>query len=90
MEAQGLEQVVHFLARDARISRYVVALLFELLQNGTEWNVFVYMKLSQEKSSILLVTLLNGTVVGSVEKEQSILKELCDNDDNIVQMDSTN
>jgi hypothetical protein len=91
VEAGGLEQVVRCLARDAKISNAAVELLFELLHNGPEQNVSIYRKLSQEKSAILLlVTLLNGTVVESTEKARSILEELCENDDNIVQMAAAN
>lgn len=91
VEAGGLEKVVRCLARDAKISKAAVELLFELLHNGPERNGSIYRKLSQEKSAILLlVTLLNGTVVESAEKAQAILEELCDNDDNIVQMAAAN
>lgn len=91
VEAGGLEQVVRCLARDAKISNAAVELLFELLHNGPEHNVSIYRQLSQEKSAILLlVTLLNGTVEGSAEKARAILQQLCDNDDNIVQMAAAN
>lgn len=91
VEAGGLEQVVRCLARDAKMSKAAVELLFELLHNGPKQNVSIYRKLSQEKSAILLlVTLLNGTVAESAEKAQAILEELCDNDDNIVQMAKAN
>eukprot|EP00249_Psilotum_nudum_P020562 c27758_g1_i3 orf=1199-4219(+) len=87
IEAGGVEQVVRCLARNITVSRLAVKLLLELLQTGPLQNQLVYTKLCQEKSAILLlVTLLNGEDTEAAGDARLILEQLCDRDENIVQM----
>ncbi|KAJ4968015.1 hypothetical protein NE237_014716 [Protea cynaroides] len=85
VESQGVEHLVPCLGRDPNTSKAAVELVFELLQDRSDWNVSVLRKLSQQSSAILfLVTLLKGPVIESAEKAEKILQKLCDEDeDNI-------
>lgn len=82
VESGGVDQVVHCLGRDPVISRAAVELLFELLHDGSGWNLSVSKKLTQQNSAILfLVMLLKGPTKESAEKAEEILLKLCQEDD---------
>lgn len=82
VESGGVDQVVHCLGRDTVISRAAVELLFELLHDGSGWNLSVSKKLTQQNSAILfLVMLLKGPTKESAEKAEQILLKLCQEDD---------
>ncbi|WRX20589.1 U-box domain - like 10 [Theobroma cacao] len=81
-EHQGLDHIVPCLGRDRSISMAAVELLYELLQDRSNWNVSVCHQLSQKCSGILfLVTLLKGPVRESAEYAEKILNKLFDVDE---------
>ncbi|KAM7255776.1 hypothetical protein ACFE04_011517 [Oxalis oulophora] len=82
IDFEGWDHIVPCLARDPSISKAAVELLFELLQQGSGWNVSACRKLSQQCSAILfLVTLLKGPVKESAEYAEKILTKLFELDD---------
>ncbi|XWS08895.1 hypothetical protein CRYUN_Cryun40dG0039700 [Craigia yunnanensis] len=79
---QGLDHIVPCLGRDRSTSMAAVELLFELLQDRSNWNVSVCLQLSQQCSGILfLVTLLKGPVKESADYAEKILNKLFDVDE---------
>lgn len=92
MESGGVDHVVHCLARGPNISKAAIELLFELLQDGSGWNLSVSKKLTQQNSAILfLVALLKGPIKESAEKAEEILWKLChDDDENISRVAAAN
>ncbi|XP_022722321.1 U-box domain-containing protein 43-like [Durio zibethinus] len=79
---QGLDHIVPCLGRDRSISMAAVELLFELLQDRSNWNVSACRQLSQQCSGILfLVTLLKGPVKESADYAEKILNKLFDVDE---------
>lgn len=85
VESGGLDHVIHCLGRDPNVSKAAIELLFELLQDGSEWNSSLLNLLTKKNSAfIFLVMLLNSTITESAEKAEAILLKLCDdNDDSI-------
>ncbi|KAL4200080.1 hypothetical protein AMTRI_Chr03g147910 [Amborella trichopoda] len=82
VDSGGLDYIVRCLIRDSITSKAAVELLFELLLDGSGWNVALLKKLSKKKSCVIcLVNLLNGAVVESSEKAEAILLKLCEEDD---------
>lgn len=82
IESKGWDLIVPCLGRDSSISKAGVALLYELLQDRSGWNLSTCRKLSQQHGAILfLVTLLKGTVPGSAEYAESILTKLFEIDE---------
>lgn len=94
VDAGGVQQIVRCLSRES-FSKLALALLLYLLQAGTPGaparNYSVYTKLTQETGSILLlVTALNGKDAEAVGLAKQILDQLCDEDQNIVEMAKAN
>lgn len=82
VESKGWDYIICCLGRDPSISKEAVALLFELLQDRSSWNVSACEKLSQQCSAILfLVTLLRGPEAESAEYAKKILDKLLDVDE---------
>ncbi|KAJ4847106.1 hypothetical protein Tsubulata_040640 [Turnera subulata] len=78
----GWEHIIPCLARDPGVSKAAVELLFELLQDRSDWNISVCRKLSQQCSAILfLVTLLKGPVRESAVYAEKILNKLVEIDE---------
>lgn len=95
LDTGGVEQVVRCLARNISVSKLAVALLRELIQPSLPGKPFpnsrFYNKLSQDPTALLLlVTLLNGGDVEAAQNATEILEELCDKDQNIVEMAKVN
>ena len=79
---QGLDHIVPCLGRDQGISMAAVELLFELLQDRSNWNASAFRQLSQQCSGIIfLVTLLKGPVKESADYAEKILNKLFDVDE---------
>lgn len=82
VDSKGWDLIVPCLGRDSSVSRAGVALLYELLQDGSGWNLSTCGKLSQQHSAILfLVTLLRGSVTESAEYAERILTKLFEVDE---------
>ncbi|KAL3727116.1 hypothetical protein ACJRO7_031940 [Eucalyptus globulus] len=82
VESKGWDYIIPCLGRDPSISKEAIALLFELLQDRSGWNVSACEKLSQQCSAILfLVTLLRGPETESAEYAKKILDKLLDADE---------
>ncbi|OMO54718.1 Armadillo [Corchorus capsularis] len=82
IEHQGLDHIIPCLGRDRSISMAAVELLFELLQDRSDWNISVCRQLSQQCSGIIfLVTLLKGPVMESAVYAEKILNKLFDIDE---------
>lgn len=81
--SQEIHQIVPCLGRSLDVSEPAVELLYDLLQDCNGWNLSAYRKLSEECSAIFLylVILMNK----KVEKAKTILLELCNDDDNVIQ-----
>ncbi|XWS13752.1 hypothetical protein CRYUN_Cryun36dG0065000 [Craigia yunnanensis] len=79
---QGWDCIVPCLGRDRSISMAAVELLFELLQDRSNWNVSACRQFSKQYSGILfLVTLLKGPVKESADYAEKILNKLFDVDE---------
>lgn len=94
VDAGGVQQIVRCLSRES-FSKLALALLLHLLHAGTlgapARNYSVYTKLTQATGSILLlVTSLNGKDAEAVGLAKQILEQLCDEDQNIVEMAKAN
>lgn len=82
VESKGWDYIIPCLGRDPSISKAAIALLFELLQDRSGWNVSACKKLSEQCSSILfLVTLLRGPETESAAYAKKILDKLLDVDE---------
>ncbi|KAK4773225.1 hypothetical protein SAY87_028244 [Trapa incisa] len=82
IRSKGWDLVVPCLGRDWSISKAGVALLYELLQDRSGWNLCTCKKLSQQHGAILfLVTLLRGSVTESAEHAERILTKLLEVDE---------
>ena len=82
VESPGWDCIIGCLGRDSSISKAAIELLYELLQDRSDWNVSVCKKLSQQCSTtIFLVTLLKGSVKESAEMAERILMKLFDIDE---------
>ncbi|OMO95612.1 Armadillo [Corchorus olitorius] len=82
IEHQGLDHIIPCLGRDRSISMAAVELLFELLQDRSDWNISVCRQFSQQCSGIIfLVTLLKGPVSESAVYAEKILNKLFDIDE---------
>lgn len=92
--AGGVQSIVHCLGRES-LSKLALSLLVNLLQAGPldkpHRNDSVYSKLTQTKGSILLlVTLLHGKDAEATSLAKEILEQLCDEDQNIIEMAKAN
>lgn len=82
IESKGWDLIVPCLGRDSSISKASVALLYELLQDRSDWNLSTCRKLSQQHGAILfLVTLLSSSVTESAEYAERILTKLFEVDE---------
>lgn len=94
VDAGGVELVVRCLARNIVVSKLAVALLVELLQSGGMSSVapLVLERLSQEGESILLLVTLsqNREDMEAAHNAELILTQLCDKDQNVVEMAKAN
>eukprot|EP00250_Pteridium_aquilinum_P024374 c28987_g1_i1 orf=192-3179(+) len=94
VNAGGVQNIVRCLGRES-LSKLALGLLLQLLQAGTQdmprRNYSVYNKLTQTKGSILLLVMsLHGKDAEAACLAKEILEQICDEDQNIIEMAKAN
>ncbi|KAH7421631.1 hypothetical protein KP509_13G068400 [Ceratopteris richardii] len=94
IDVGGVELVTRFLAKDIAVAKLAAALLVELLHPDLEDMPsvvpLVLERLSQEEFIILLVTLLHSKDIEAAHNAETVLRQLCYRDENIIEMAKAN